>query len=106
MEPILTNCYEHCRNLENDYKTRFPNRFEKNLCFYIKTGKKFHKIIFYYETDNGVHQSVHCFVDRINGDVYKAASWTQPAKGARYNILRDMDILKNADYTGSYLYKK
>lgn len=30
--------------------------------------------------------SVHCFVDRTNGDVLKAASWKAPAKHARGNI--------------------
>jgi hypothetical protein len=103
---ILSLCYDHCKNLENDYKTKRPNQLERNLCFYIRTGKKFHKIIFYYETENDVHQSTHCFIDRNTGDVYKAASYAQPAKGIRYNILRDMDILRNADWAGGYLYKR
>lgn len=30
--------------------------------------------------------SVHCFVDKTNGNVLKAASWKAPAKHARGNI--------------------
>ena len=30
--------------------------------------------------------SVHCFVDRTNGDVLKAASWKAPAKHSRGNV--------------------
>jgi len=30
--------------------------------------------------------SVHCFVDKTNGNILKAASWKAPAKHARGNI--------------------
>jgi len=46
-------------------------------------GKRYVKVIRY--------DSVHCFVDKINGDVLKAASWRAPAKHARGNIF-DEDL--------------
>lgn len=37
-------------------------------------------------TGEKISGSVHCFVDRTNGDVLKASGWSAPAKGARGNI--------------------
>ena len=63
----------------------------------IKKGRKYWKII----TDN----SVHCFVDVNNGDVYKPASWNKPAKHVRYNLLQDpQDCYNKVSWSGGYLY--
>jgi hypothetical protein len=53
--------------------------------------------------------SVHAFIDRYSGDVYKPASWKAPAKHVRYNLLDEVSFaacLENADWAGSYLYMK
>ena len=47
--------------------------------YHIRRVIKYWKVI----TDN----SVHCFVDRITGDVFKAASWNKPAPIPRFNLL-------------------
>ena len=73
--------------------------------FYIEYGRKYHKII-HRATDNG-SQSVHAFVDKTTGDVYKAASWKAPAKIVRYNLLREdsrEECYARADWAGGYLY--
>jgi len=50
-------------------------------------------------------RSVHCFVDNLTGDVFKAAGWKAPAKSARYNLVHDFDeVERNFYWTGSYLY--
>ena len=78
--------------------------------FLIEPGRKYFKII-QYGTRNGEiepegQRSVHAFVDKTTGDLYKAASWAQPAKGARYNLFTDMEKLRaQADVYGSYLYR-
>jgi hypothetical protein len=36
-----------------------------------------------------ISSSAHCFIDKTNGNVLKAASWKAPAKGARGNIYDD-----------------
>jgi hypothetical protein len=54
-------------------------------------------------------QSVHAFVDKSNGDVYKSASFKSPAKGVRYNLLDESSreyVLANCDWAGSYLYQR
>lgn|SRR5512141_1379008 len=47
-------------------------------------GNKYIRIV---RTDaNGKSRSVHCFIDKSNGDVLKADGWKRPAKHARGNI--------------------
>ena len=74
--------------------------------YIIESGRKYHKIIF---VDGGGHRSVHCFINRETGEVYKSASWKAPAKGVRYD-LRLIEhrewLLENADWSGSYLYAR
>ena len=70
------------------------------------SGKKYHKIIM---IDSSGQRSVHAFVDKKTGEVYKSASWKQPAKGVRYDLrlIRDREYLfAHADWAGAYLYMK
>jgi hypothetical protein len=74
--------------------------------FIVETGRKYHKIIF---VDGGGHRSVHAFVDKKTGEVYKSASWKTPAKGVRYDlrIIEQREwLLENADWAGGYLYAR
>ena len=53
--------------------------------------------------------SVHAFVDKETGQVYKPASWRAPAKHVRYDmrIIREREFLfnsNNTDWAGGYLY--
>ena len=58
-------------------------------------------------TIDGKRTSIHCFIDKKTGEVYKPASIKQPAKGVRFNMLiisdRE-DILERCDWAGGYLY--
>jgi hypothetical protein len=72
----------------------------------IETGKKYHKVIM---IDGGNSRSVHCFIDKQTGEVYKSASWKSPAKGVRYDlrlIEQREYVLENCDWAGGYLYAK
>ena len=80
-------------------QARFIERYPKNppKVWSVKRGKKYLKIC-----DDG---SVHAFVD-ADGNMYKAAGWNAPAKGIRFNIIKDLPkLLKIADYAGGYLYR-
>ena len=71
--------------------------------FYPETGRKYHKIIM---VANG-SRSVHAFVDKKTGELYKSASWKSPAKGVRFDlrIIEEREwLLQNADWAGGYLY--
>ena len=69
--------------------------------FVIEEGNRYYKIIM---VNN--QRGVHAFVDKNNGDLYKAKSWKSPAKGVRYNLVNDIEKLKvMADWAGGYLYR-
>ena len=88
--------------------------------FVYKTGKKFHKVYFlqyqdandYYNRKAGYTAgSVHCFVDKKTGEVYKAASWKAPAKIVRFDLrlIGDREFLfnpNNIDWAGGHLYMR
>ena len=82
--------------------------------FKVKTGKKFYKIVqMNFDTFQNRNEyregSVHAFVDKKTGQVYKPASWQAPAKHVRYDlrIIREREFLFNSNNTGwagGYLY--
>ena len=99
-----------CDALQQDYQKRYYG-YRAGLPgadtnkFYIESGRKYHKIIM----DANGSRSVHAFVDRKTGEVYKSASWKSPAKGVRFNLLLIEDrewLLENADWAGGYLYAR
>ena len=73
--------------------------------FDIETGRKYYKIMMETESQS---RSVHAFVDKKTGELYKAASWKSPAKGVRFDlrIIEEREfVFKNCDWAGGYLYK-
>ena len=92
-----------CDCLLEDFKRR-NNGKDSGYKFYIESGRKYHKLIM--ETESG-SRSVHAFVDKKTGEVYKAASWKAPAKIVRYNLLSIESrekCFERADWAGGYLY--
>lgn len=73
--------------------------------FEVEEGRKFYKIVVV-RNKNGTGKSVHSFIDRQTGSLYKAASWANPVKDERYNMLTELDlVLAVMDEYGGYLYK-
>ena len=87
--------------------------------FVVNTGKRYYKIVqqefetwekskYYGQYRDG---SVHAFVDKETGDVYKPASWAAPAKHVRFTF-QNVDHLKfllnpkNVGWAGGYLYMR
>ena len=69
----------------------------------VTEGKKYSKV----SIDHRHQKTVHSFVSKETGDVFKPASWNAPAKDARYNVNRDLELLQQVvDPYGSYLYKR
>jgi len=91
---IEENVYKLAEYVKNDYnKCGYNSDFNVS----VKKGRKYYKVI----TDN----SVHCFVDVKNGNVYKPASWNKPAAIVRYNLLTNaQQCYNNVDWSGGYLY--
>ena len=112
------------RNLHGNYPdyareqlAEIENGTAKLYKFKVYSGKRYYKIVqqefetwekskYYGQYRDG---SVHCFVDKETGDVYKAASWAAPAKHVRFTF-QNVDHLKfllnpdNVDWAGGYLY--
>jgi hypothetical protein len=92
----------------HEYHQKQIDKLKQGICSYnftIESGRKYHKVIMHTENQ----RSVHCFIDKKTGEVYKSASWKAPAKGVRYDLrlIKDREwLLENADWSGSYLYAK
>ena len=97
-----------CDALEDNVKIQHPK--SDPYTFTIESGRKYHKIIMEVPNNNRpASRSVHAFVDKKTGEVYKPASFKAPAKHVRFNLLLIKDrewLLENADWAGGYLYMK
>ena len=106
----------HIRTLKGNLHGNYPEYAREQLDaiengtanlmkFVVKTGKRYYKIVkqefetwekskYYGQYRDG---SVHAFVDKETGDVYKPASWKSPAKIVRYDlrIISDRQRLHN-----------
>ena len=115
----------HIRTLKGNLSGNYPeyareqldeieNGTAKLMYFKIKTGKKFYKIVqMNFDTFQNRNEyregSVHAFVDKKTGQVYKPASWQAPAKHVRFDlrIIKEREFLFNTNNTGwagGYLY--
>ena len=103
-----------CNALEDNFKLRNHGKVggydAPEYKFVIECGRKYHKIIMEVPNLNrGPSRSVHAFVDKKTGEVYKPASFKAPAKIVRFNLclIKDREwLLENADWAGGYLYMK
>jgi len=116
-----------CQALINDYVNSCVRSYERNIIsgdgsveyntkrieevksnpdydFVIESGRKYLKIVM---VNN--QRSVHAFVDRKTGELYKPAGWKSPAKHVRGQLLDSAsreDILERCDWAGGYLYMR
>ena len=136
--PVGRYTDEYCKALTENFKRDSMRSLEYNLkkdpnCTYSKEqlakivsgtanldkfryyeGKKYLKVVReeYDETnDRWRDTTVHAFVDRETGEVYKPASWKTPAKHVRFNFCNKQDLLFLTDprcvgWAGGYLYMR
>jgi hypothetical protein len=98
----------------NDYHQEAIKKLKNGECdyeFIIESGRKYHKIIMVIDNgpDRSPSRSVHAFVDKKTGQIYKSSSWKSPAKGVRYDlrIIEQREwVLSNADWASNYLYAR
>ena len=134
--PVQRYTDEYCKALTENYKRDSKRSIEYNLkkdpnCAYSKEqlakivsgtanldkfryyeGKKYLKVVreeFDERNDRWRDSTVHAFVDRKTGEVYKPASWKAPAKHVRFDLSNDLDRQKLHDpnfvgWAGGYLY--
>jgi len=92
-----------------DYHQRCIDELKNGVLpidYVIETGKKYHKVIM---VDSSSNRSVHCFIDKNTGELYKSATWKSPAKGVRYDLrlIKDREwLFENADWSAGYTYAR
>ena len=118
----------HIRTLKGNLHGNYPEYAREQLdaiengtanlmWFKVYSGKRYYKIVqqefetweksrYYGQYRDG---SVHAFVDKQTGQVYKPASWQAPAKHVRFDlrIIKEREFLFNSNNTGwagGYLY--
>ena len=92
-----------CDALQQNHQRQYPNS-GRNYSYALISGRKYHKVM---QCVDGQTESVHAFIDKKTGEVYKAASYKAPAKGVRYDLrlIEQREwLFENADWAGSYLY--
>ena len=134
-ERILDWTQTYCESLTENYKQHsismhqtFTSEWSKeqldainngtaNLTnFVIKNGRKYYKIMqrefdTFQDRNEWREGSVHAFVDKNTGEVFKPASYNAPAKHVRYDlrVINDRAKLHDPRYTGwagGYLYMR
>ena len=133
-ERVLEWTQSYCESLTENYKqyhVRSMQQFSSDYAnkqledvkngtanlmkFVIKNGRKYYKIMQHEAIDYGNPNSdyregsVHAFVDKNTGEVYKPASYNAPAKYVRFDmrIINQREQLHNPFFTGwagGYLY--
>ena len=100
---IHLNIVKYCLMLCDALQQTAPDGYFYSL---DSSGRKYHKV-FMHIGDR--RDSIHAFIDKKTGSVYKPASVKSPAKGERYNLLiieSREKMLQNCDWAGGYLYRK
>ena len=131
---------DYCKALDENYKQDTIRSLEHNLqrdpeCTYSAEqlvlimqgkanldkfryyeGKKYFKVVREtFDEFQGRNKwrdtTVHAFINRATGEVYKPASWKAPAKHVRFNLSNDLDRQKLHDpnfvgWAGGYLYMR
>ena len=129
---------DYCKALDENFKQDTVRSLEHNLkrdpeCTYSANqlmkiyqgkakldkfryykGKKYIKVVreeYDERNDRWRDTTVHAFVDKETGEVYKPASWKAPAKHVRYSFcnLTDFRMLldpRQVGWAGGYLYMR
>ena len=138
--PVRRYTDEYCKALTENFKRDSMRSIEYNLkkdptCTYSKEqlvkivsgtanldrfryyeGKRYLKVVREtFDEFQGRNKwrdtTVHAFVDKETGEVYKPASWKAPAKHVRFNLSNDLDRQNLHDpnfvgWAGGYLYMR
>ena len=123
-ESLTENYKQHSISMHQTFTSEWSkdqldaiNNGTANLTnFVIKNGRKYYKIMqrefdTFQDRNEWREGSVHAFVDKNTGEVYKPASYNAPAKHVRYDlrVINDRAKLHDPTYTGwagGYLYMR
>lgn len=86
--PILAALQDYIEKIQEAsderFRTHHPNLWDAHKAdkFFFTEGSKYFKIVHSFSKQTGVF----CFVDKTNGDIYKAETWSRPAKIVRGSL--------------------
>ena len=120
-ERVLEWTQKYCDSLTENYKQHsvrmhqnYTSNWSKQQLESIKNGRKYYKIMqrefdTFQDRNEWREGSVHAFVDKNTGEVYKPASYNSPAKYVRFDmrIINQRERLHDPTFTGwagGYLY--
>ena len=120
-ERVLEWTQKYCDSLTENYKQHsvrmhqnYTSDRSKQQLESIKNGRKYYKVMQHefdtFQDRNEYREgSVHAFVDKNTGEVYKPASYNSPAKYVRFDmrIINQRERLHDPTFTGwagGYLY--
>lgn len=90
-----------CQIIVTENDAQYENVNFNTRLSVAKGGRRYAKIV---RADRSGSCGVYCFVDKTNGNVLKAASWSAPAKHARGNIFNnDNGLGAMSPYGAAYL---
>jgi len=91
-------------------REELAHQLNYNRKFYrVDNGRKYAKVVQYTQSSPVGGGSAYCFISRKTGDVFKASSWSSPAKNARYSLttMRDArELAARSDSFGEFLYAR
>ncbi len=115
--PVERYVDEYCKALTENYKQDTMRSHERSIMKGDNAeyhGERFFKVVREtFDTFRARNEwrdtTVHAFVDRVTGEVYKPAGWKAPAKHVRFDmrIIEHREFLhnpKNVGWAGGYLY--
>lgn len=94
----------HAIRLKENERSGFTHQKEVDVIF--NEGNRYFKILYRTQWASGdaeIQEHIHCFVDKDNGDILKAATWRAPAKHARGNIFNENCLKNISSYGAPYL---
>lgn len=86
------------RRATEEFISEVSTKYDKELS--IEVGRKYWRII----NSTGSQRFAWAFIDKSNGDIYKAASYKRPAKHVRGNVLSGKRGMEAVEGTGSIAY--
>lgn len=92
--------------------TQIESGEDDRISFFIEKGRKYYKVCLRWKQVNRQFKddiSVHCFVDKLTGEVYKPAGWKKPAKHVRFDMRDEVQrarLYNICEWAGGHLYMR
>ena len=101
LQPALNLFLAKVNEVFQAQNAKMPNLTNYYEAPTVEEGSKFLRIV----SKSGGSRSVYCFVNKLNGDILKAAGYKAPAKGARGSVFKP-ESYAHADPYGGWLYAR